>query len=206
MCRRENMLQLVQKSGRESKQDAIEEEGDEGMNDFSCNIWNRWLIGEQQGVKKKGRFRDEFDFWWWGGEGGVQNDTWAADLGKWWDVKEEVRHFQHASPNNLCYPAKQLRKLIRPQLDFETQVDVLSIKIRTNLQVKNEEWYLTDVTHLVSCWVSCALNVILTGRLKCHSAASGCCWSWGSVGPVGSLNIDTNSSALWPFLKPPNSH
>lgn len=32
-------------------------------------------------------------FWWWGGEGGVQNDTWAADLVKWWDVKEEVRHF-----------------------------------------------------------------------------------------------------------------
>lgn len=38
MCRRENMLQLVQRSGRESKQDAVEEEGDEGMNDFSRNI------------------------------------------------------------------------------------------------------------------------------------------------------------------------
>lgn len=34
----ENMLQLVQRSGRESKQEAIEEEGDEGVNDFSCKI------------------------------------------------------------------------------------------------------------------------------------------------------------------------
>lgn len=106
-------------------------------------------------------------------------------------------NIQHASPNNLCYPAKQLRKLIRPQLDFETQLDVLSVKIRTNLQVKNEEWYLTDVTHLVSCWVSCAVNVILTGRLKCHIAASGCCWSWGSVGLVGSRHKQFSAVAIF---------
>lgn len=93
MCRRENMLQLVQRSGRESKQDAVEEEGDEGMNDFSCNIWNRWLIGDQQGVKKKADL--EMNLIFDGEEERVESRMTHGLLtsGKWWDVKEEVRHF-----------------------------------------------------------------------------------------------------------------
>lgn len=164
MCRRENMLQLVQRSGRESKQDAVEEEGDEGMNDFSCNIWNRWLIGDQQGVKKR-------QIWRWIWFLMVRRRGWSPEwhVGCWPRENDETSkrrsgtfqsrnslvfllfslrslretegwqslprlcfefkywgiplwglqsyNIQHASPNNLCYPAKQLRKLIRPQLD-----------------------------------------------------------------------------------------
>lgn len=92
---------------------------------------------------------------------------------------------QHASPNNLYYPAKQLRKL---DLSWTLKHCWMCWTLKSG-QTCRWKWCHT---HLVSCWVSCALNVILTGRLKCHSTASGCRWFWSSVGLVGSLNIDTN--------------